>query len=88
MNQGTVKWFNDQKCFDFISCEDGSNAFVHHTSNQGDGFKSLAEGDAVSSDTESGSGCAPDLIGNEIIGTFADSVKGRIESDEIEKTKE
>jgi hypothetical protein len=37
---------------------------------------------------ESGSGCAPDSIGNEIRGTFADGEKGRIESYEIEKTKE
>jgi len=54
MNQGTVKWFNDSKGFGFISCEDGSDAFVHHTSIQGDGFKSLAEGDSVSFDTEEG----------------------------------
>jgi len=54
MNQGTVKWFNDQKGFGFIECENGSDAFVHHTSIQGNGFKSLAEGDAVSFDTESG----------------------------------
>ncbi len=54
MNQGTVKWFNDSKGFGFISCEDGSDAFVHHTSITGDGFKSLAEGDTVSFDTENG----------------------------------
>ena len=54
MNQGTVKWFNDRKGFGFISCEDGSDVFVHHTSIQGDGYKSLAEGDAVSFDTENG----------------------------------
>ena len=54
MNQGTVKWFNDSKGFGFISCDDGSDAFVHHTSIQGDGFKSLAEGDSVSFDTENG----------------------------------
>jgi CspA family cold shock protein len=54
MNQGTVKWFNDQKGFGFISCKDGSDAFVHHTSIQGNGFKSLVEGDTVSFDTESG----------------------------------
>ena len=54
MNQGTVKWFNDSKGFGFISCEDGSDAFVHHTTIQGEGFKSLAEGDAVSFEIESG----------------------------------
>jgi CspA family cold shock protein len=54
MNQGTVKWFNDSKGFGFISCEDGSDAFVHHTSIQSNGYKSLAEGDAVSFDTEIG----------------------------------
>jgi CspA family cold shock protein len=54
MNQGTVKWFNDRKGFGFILCEDGSDAFVHHASIHGDGYKSLAEGDAVSFDTESG----------------------------------
>ena len=54
MNQGTVKWFNDSKGFGFISCEDGTDAFVHHTTIQGDGFKSLAEGDAVSFEVEAG----------------------------------
>ena len=54
MKQGTVKWFNDNKGFGFISCDDGSEAFVHHTSIQADGFKSLAEGEAVSFDTENG----------------------------------
>ena len=55
MNQGTVKWFNDSKGFGFITCEDGSDdAFVHHSTIQGDGFKSLAEGDAVSFDVEAG----------------------------------
>jgi CspA family cold shock protein len=54
MNQGTVKWFNDSKGFGFITSEEGNEAFVHHTSIQGNGYKSLAEGDAVSFDTESG----------------------------------
>ena len=54
MAQGTVKWFNDSKGFGFITNEDGSEAFVHHTSIQGNGFKSLAEGDRVSFDTEKG----------------------------------
>ncbi|MEK7864937.1 MAG: cold-shock protein [Nitrospirota bacterium] len=54
MANGTVKWFNDSKGFGFITSEDGSDVFVHHTSIQGNGFKSLAEGDAVSFDTEKG----------------------------------
>ncbi|NJD56165.1 MAG: cold-shock protein [Nitrospirae bacterium] len=54
MQNGTVKWFNDSKGFGFITSEDGSEVFVHHTSIQGNGFKSLAEGDSVSFDTEKG----------------------------------
>ena len=54
MAQGTVKWFNDSKGFGFITSEDGSDVFVHHTSIQGSGFKSLAEGYKVSFDTEKG----------------------------------
>ncbi len=54
MANGTVKWFNDAKGFGFITSEDGSEVFVHHTSIQGNGFKSLAEGDSVSFDTEKG----------------------------------
>ncbi len=54
MANGTVKWFNDSKGFGFITSEDGTDVFVHHTSIQGNGFKSLAEGDSVSFDTEKG----------------------------------
>jgi CspA family cold shock protein len=54
MAQGTVKWFNDSKGFGFVTSEDGSDVFVHHTSIQGNGFKSLAEGDKVKFDTEKG----------------------------------
>jgi CspA family cold shock protein len=54
MAQGTVKWFNDSKGFGFITSEDGTDVFVHHTSIQGNGFKSLAEGDKVSFDVEKG----------------------------------
>ena len=54
MAEGTVKWFNDSKGFGFITTEDGSDVFVHHTSIQGSGFKSLAEGAVVSFDTEKG----------------------------------
>jgi CspA family cold shock protein len=47
MPSGTVKWFSDSKGFGFISQENGDDVFVHHTSIQGDGFKTLAEGDKV-----------------------------------------
>jgi len=52
--QGTVKWFNESKGFGFITAEDGTDVFVHHTSIQGSGFKTLAEGDKVSFDIEKG----------------------------------
>jgi CspA family cold shock protein len=45
---GTVKWFNDAKGFGFISREGGPDVFVHFKSIQGNGFKSLAEGQRVS----------------------------------------
>ncbi len=46
--KGTVKWFNDQKGYGFITPEDGGkDLFVHFSSIQGDGYKSLAEGQAV-----------------------------------------
>jgi CspA family cold shock protein len=54
MAQGTVKWFNDSKGFGFITSEDNTDVFVHHTAIQGNGFKSLSEGDKVSFDIEKG----------------------------------
>jgi CspA family cold shock protein len=44
---GTVKWFNDKKGFGFISQDNGQDVFVHQTAIQGEGFRTLAEGDKV-----------------------------------------
>jgi CspA family cold shock protein len=47
MAVGTVKWFNNQKGYGFISPESGNDVFVHHSAIQGDGYKSLEEGQKV-----------------------------------------
>jgi len=54
MSQGKVKWFNEKKGFGFITDDDGNDIFVHHSSIEGTGFKTLNEGDAVEFDTEQG----------------------------------
>ena len=47
MAKGKVKWFNNQKDYGFITPENGADVFVHHTAIQGEGYKSLEEGQAV-----------------------------------------
>ena len=54
MANGTVKWFNDSKGFGFITQENGPDLFVHHTAIDAGGFRSLAEGDAVTFDASQG----------------------------------
>ncbi|MDQ8610241.1 cold-shock protein [Enterococcus sp. FR088] len=54
MNNGTVKWFNADKGFGFITGEDGNDVFAHFSAIQSDGFKTLDEGKAVTFDTEEG----------------------------------
>ena len=54
MEQGTIKWFNDEKGYGFISREAGDDVFVHFSAIQGDGFKTLEEGQSVTFDVENG----------------------------------
>lgn len=55
MAEGTVKWFNEKKGFGFIeNSEGGEDVFVHFSAIQGDGFKTLHEGQRVSFDIENG----------------------------------
>jgi CspA family cold shock protein len=51
---GTVKWFNDQKGFGFITQDGGGDVFVHHTAILSEGFRSLAEGDKVEFEVTAG----------------------------------
>jgi len=54
MATGTVKWFNADKGFGFISRDDGDDVFVHHTAITGEGYRSLDEGQKVSFDVTQG----------------------------------
>jgi CspA family cold shock protein len=52
--RGTVKWFNEAKGFGFITQENGEDVFVHFSAIQGEGFKTLAEGDKLEFDVTQG----------------------------------
>ncbi|MBO0428379.1 cold-shock protein [Vagococcus fluvialis] len=54
MANGTVKWFNAEKGFGFITQEDGADVFAHFSAIQSDGFKTLDEGQAVTFEVEEG----------------------------------
>jgi CspA family cold shock protein len=54
MENGRVKWFSSQKGYGFITPESGSDVFVHHSAIQGDGYKSLDEGQEVEFEVEQG----------------------------------
>ncbi len=54
MANGTVKWFNASKGYGFISLESGTDIFVHHSEIQGDGYKSLDEGQKVTCEVKDG----------------------------------
>ncbi len=55
MQEGVVKWFNAEKGYGFISVDGGSDVFVHFSAIQGDGFKTLEEGQRVSFEITEGS---------------------------------
>ena len=54
MAKGTVKWFNNQKGYGFLTPESGEDVFVHHSTIQGDGYKSLEEGQQVEFEIQQG----------------------------------
>ena len=55
MATGKVKWFNESKGYGFVTADDGTDAFVHYSDIQGDGFKTLNEGDDVEFEITQGS---------------------------------
>ena len=54
MSKGKVKWFSNQKGYGFITPENGADVFVHHTAIQGEGYKTLEEGQEVEFEIEKG----------------------------------
>jgi CspA family cold shock protein len=54
MAKGTVKWFNEKKGFGFLSHDDGTDLFIHHSGIAGNGFKTLYEGERVEFEVEKG----------------------------------
>lgn len=54
MAKGKVKWFNDKKGYGFITPESGKDVFVHHSAIEGEGFKTLAEGQEVDFEVQDG----------------------------------
>ena len=54
MTEGTVKWFNEQKGFGFITTDDGNDYFVHHSSILAEGYKTLTDGEKVQFEIEQG----------------------------------
>ena len=54
METGTVKWFNSSKGYEFISREEGDDVFVHFNAIEGDGYRTLEEGDKVEFEVEQG----------------------------------
>ena len=54
MTKGTVKWFNESKGYGFITCEDGTDVFVHYSNIQCEGFKTLMEDQEVEFDVVAG----------------------------------
>ena len=54
METGTIKWFNSSKGYGFISREEGDDIFVHYNAIEGDGYRTLEEGDKVEFEIEQG----------------------------------
>ncbi len=54
MATGKVKWFKNEKGYGFIAQDNGKDVFVHHSAIQGDGYRTLSEGDAVEFETQEG----------------------------------